>query len=53
MLNCFLMDQRDEFTSKKGSPQEKPIVNIIEAYIDGNHMLHLMLEEAMKACPRA
>ena len=52
-LYRFLMDQRDEFTSKKGIPQEKPIANIMEAYIDGNHMLHLMLEEAMKACPRA
>ena len=52
-LYRFLMDQRDEFTSKKGIPQEKPIANIMEAYIDGNHMLHLMLEEAMKACPQA
>ncbi len=44
-LYRFLMDQRDEFTSKKGIPQEKPIADIMEAYIDGNHMLHLMLEE--------
>ena len=52
-LYRFLMDQRDEFTSKKGIPQEKPIANIMEAYIDSNHMSHLMLEEAMKACPQA
>lgn len=44
-LYRFLIDQRNEFTSKKGIPQEKPIDEIMEDYIDGNHMLHLMLED--------
>ncbi len=44
-LYRFLIDQRDEFTSKKGITLGKPIADVMEAYIDGNHMLHLMLED--------
>lgn len=43
-LYRFLIDQRNEFTSKKGIPQEKPIDEIMEGYIDGSQMLQLMLE---------
>jgi len=43
-LYRFLIDQRNEFTSKKGIPIEKPIADVMESYIDGNHLLQLMLE---------
>lgn len=44
-LYRFLINQRNEFISKKGIPLEKPIATVMEDYIDGNHMLQLMLED--------
>ena len=44
-LYRFLIDQRNEFMSKKGIPHEKPIDEIVDEYLDGSRMLHLMLED--------
>lgn len=44
-LYRFLIDQRNDFAAKKGIPLEKPIAVVLEDYLDGNHMLHLMLED--------
>lgn len=44
-LYRFLIDQRNEFASKKGIPIEKPIADAMDGYLDGKHMLHLMLED--------
>lgn len=44
-LYRFLIDQRNDFAAKKGIPLERPIAGVMEDYLDGNHMLHLMLED--------
>ena len=44
-LYRFLIDQRNDFAAKKGIPLERPIAVVMEDYLDGNHMLHLMLED--------
>ena len=44
-LYRFLIDQRNDFASNKGIPLEKPIAHALENYLDGNHMLQLMLED--------
>lgn len=44
-LYRFLINQRNEFTSKKGIPLAKPIEDVMEDYVVGDHLLSLMLED--------
>ena len=44
-LYRFLIDQRNEFASKKGIPLEKPIADAMDGYLDANYMLNLMIED--------
>ena len=44
-LYRFLIDQRNDFASKKGIPQEKPIADAMDGYLDANYMLNLMIED--------
>lgn len=40
-----LIDQRNDFASKKGIPLEKPIADAMDGYLDANYMLNLMIED--------
>lgn len=44
-LYRFLIDQRNDFASKKGIPLEKPIADAMDGYLDANYMLNLMIED--------
>jgi hypothetical protein len=44
-LYRFLINQRNEFTSKKGIPLAKPIEDVMVDYVVGDHLLSLMLED--------